>query len=102
MSGSQAVGVAPSPWNARQRLVLVVLLAVGVVGLSAGYARDVGDASAVPPGGVAEPGRGGATRFRGGSGAVPDRRAADDRSAPTGSVRRRRGGRGGRGGPHVV
>jgi hypothetical protein len=30
--------MAPSPWSGRQRLVLVVLLAVGVVGLSAGYA----------------------------------------------------------------
>jgi len=37
MNAAHPVGVAPSPWNARQRLVLAFLLAVGVVGLAAGY-----------------------------------------------------------------
>jgi hypothetical protein len=41
MNAAGAV-VAPSPWNARQRLVLVVLLAVGMLGLIAGYAGTSG------------------------------------------------------------
>jgi hypothetical protein len=36
------MGVAPSPWSAKQRLVLVVLLALGVIGLVAGYAGTSG------------------------------------------------------------
>ena len=42
MSAPQAAGVAPSPWSANQRLVLAVLLALGVVGLIAGYAGTSG------------------------------------------------------------
>jgi len=42
MSDARAVGVAPSPWSARQRLVLVVLLALGAIGLIAGYTGTSG------------------------------------------------------------
>jgi hypothetical protein len=42
MTSTAAVAVAPSPWTARQRLVLLFLLAVGVVGLVAGYAGTSG------------------------------------------------------------
>ena len=42
MSAASAVDVAPSPWNAKQRLVLLVLLALGVVGLIAGYVGTSG------------------------------------------------------------
>ena len=37
MTVAQAVHAPASPWNAKQRLMLAVLLALGVVGLIAGY-----------------------------------------------------------------
>ena len=42
MSVPQVVAAPASPWNAKQRLTLVVLLAVGVVGLMAGYTGTSG------------------------------------------------------------
>lgn len=42
MSTADAVRVAPSPWTVKQRAILVVLLAVGVVGLIAGYVGTSG------------------------------------------------------------
>ena len=42
MSVPRAVGVAPSPWSAKQRLTLVVLLALGAIGLIAGYTGTSG------------------------------------------------------------
>ena len=42
MSVPRAVGVAPSPWTAKQRLFLAVLLALGVIGLIAGYTGTSG------------------------------------------------------------
>ena len=42
MTGTGAAHVAPSPWNAKQRLLLCALLAVGVIGLGAGYTGTSG------------------------------------------------------------
>jgi hypothetical protein len=42
MTVPQAAPAAASPWNAKQRLVLAVLLAIGVVGLVAGYVGTSG------------------------------------------------------------
>jgi len=42
MSVSEAAHAASSPWNAKQRLMLAVLLAIGVVGLIAGYVGTSG------------------------------------------------------------
>jgi hypothetical protein len=42
MSASHAAAVPASPWNVKQRLVLGLLLAVGVIGLVAGYAGTSG------------------------------------------------------------
>jgi hypothetical protein len=42
MSVPRAVGVAPSPWTAKQRLFLVLLLALGVIGLIVGYTGTSG------------------------------------------------------------
>jgi hypothetical protein len=42
MSAARELGVAPSPWNARQRMLLGLLLAIGVIGLIAGYAGTSG------------------------------------------------------------
>jgi hypothetical protein len=42
MSAARSVGVTPSPWTTMQRLLLAVLLAVGVVGLIAGYTGTSG------------------------------------------------------------
>jgi hypothetical protein len=42
MTVPQAAPAAASPWNAKQRLMLAVLLAVGVAGLIAGYVGTSG------------------------------------------------------------
>ncbi len=42
MTAPGSFGVASSPWTAKQRLVLGALLAIGVIGLTAGYAGTSG------------------------------------------------------------
>lgn len=42
MSAPRAVGVAHTPWTARHRVLLVVLQALGVIGLVVGYAGTSG------------------------------------------------------------
>ena len=42
MSAPRTVGVAPTPWTARQRLLLVMLQALGAIGLLVGYAGTSG------------------------------------------------------------
>ena len=76
MTATQAVQAPASPWSAKQRLMLAVLLAIGVAGLHRRLRRDLGDAAGVAPGRVGERGRGGPARLRGRRGAVPDRRPA--------------------------
>jgi hypothetical protein len=42
MTVAQAAPVAASPWNAKQRLMLAVLLVIGIAGLIAGYVGTSG------------------------------------------------------------